>query len=350
MNGFQLDAGARLALDVALGTASAMGDERCGTEYLLFGIVATAEKDVAELMELFALDTLRVERAISMIRGDERGPEREAGEDLPLSPRAQIALDVRPVSGNERRSAFDLIVAMLHDPRSGAATVLRRLGVRVGEVRRLAELGAARLDRAEVEDLITALDRRTERHLGWWGPTVEGPVERVPLPDNRPLVLARSETAVASLEGVVAGPDGFGFTVNVVSCADWILPPTWEPSECLVPGVGPLHRSDPDVVTIDLRYSDGGLVSNRLPEPRYRSDPPTRGTLVMLGTRTIVDDRNDRRVAARRSETSEWWAWPLPPSGEVTLMFEWRSEALHGSATLEAGEIVARATVLRDRN
>ena len=42
MTGLQLDAGARMALDVALGTAGAMGDERCGTEYLLFGAVATA--------------------------------------------------------------------------------------------------------------------------------------------------------------------------------------------------------------------------------------------------------------------------------------------------------------------
>lgn len=347
MTGFQLDAGARMALDVALGTAGAMGDERCGTEYLLFGLVATAEAEVAELMELFALDTLRVERAIGTIRSESRIVEDVPLEDPPLSPRAQIAIDGQPLSGGERRTPFDLLVAILHDPRSGAATVLRRLGVKVGEVRRLAELGAAGLARNEVEDLIAALDRRTDRHLSWWGPTIDGPVARVDLPNNRPLVIARSETAVASLDGLVAGPDGFGFTVKLVSCDDWMLPPTWEPAESLLPGFGATHRLDPDVVTIDLRFADGTLLSNRLPEPRFRSDAPIQGTLVRLGTRSLIDDRNDRRVAARRSETCEWWAWPLPPPGDVTLLVEWRSEALRGKITIAADDIMSRAVALR---
>ena len=349
MTGFQLDAGARLALDVALGTAGAMGDEQCGTEYLLFGLVATAQRELAELMELFALDTLRVERAIGMIRGDRRIVEDVPLHDPPLTPRAQIAIDAPSLSGGDRRTAFDLLVAILHDPRSGAATALRRLGVKVGEVRRLAELGAAGLARDEVEDLISALDRRTDRHLSWWGPTADGPVARVDLPNNRPVVVARSETAVASLEGLVAGPDGFGFTIRLVSCDDWMLPPTWEPAESLLPGLGATHRLDPDVVTIDLRFADGSLLSNRVPDARFRSDPPTQGTLVKLGTRSVVDDRNDRRAAARRSETCEWWAWPLPPPGDVTLLVEWRSEALRGTITLAAADITSRAVALRER-
>ncbi len=350
MTGFQLDAGARLALDVALGTAGAMGDERCGTEYLLFGLAATANGEMAELMELFALDNQRVERAINSMRDDRRVVERDDINDPPLSIRAQIAIHANSKAGGERRSPFDLLVGVLHDPRSGAATVLRHLGVRVDEVRRMAQLGAARLGRKEVDDLIAALDRRTERHLSWWGPAADGPVARVPLPNGRALVVARSDTAVASLEGVVAGPDGFGLTVALASCDNWLLPPSWEPPESLVPGFGVQHRLEPDVVTVDIRYADGSLLSNRSPEPRWRSDAPSLGTLVKLGTRSLVDDRNDRRVAAHRSETSEWWAWPLPPDGPVTVLLEWRAEALRGSVALDASDIVERASSLRRRH
>ena len=349
MTGFQLDAGARLALDVALGTAGACGDDRCGTADLLFGIVAPAEADRAELLALFALDSLRVERAVGTVRGVEPVERGRVFRDPPLTPRAQIALDSPSRSGSERRTVFDVLAVSLQDPRSGAATVLRRLGVKVGEVRRLAELGASDLARAEVDDLIQALDRRGERHLAWWGPSIDGTVARVGLPNDRALVVARSETAVASIENVVAGPDGFGFSLNLVSCGDWMLSPVWAPPEDLVPGLGVSHRLDPDVVTCDLRFSDGTLLSNRYPSSRWRSDPPERGALVPLGTRSVVDDRNDRRLPARRSDTAEWWVWPLPPPGEVTFVIEWRSEALRGSAALDTEAITRPATALRHR-
>ena len=66
-----------------------------------------------------------------------------------------------------------------------------------------------------------------------------------------------------------------------------------------------------------------------------------------LGSRSVVDDRNDRRFAARRSETAEWWVWPLPPSGRLELRFEWPAEALSGVIDLSADEINAQAAVLR---
>lgn len=338
-----------MALDVALGTAGAMGDERCGTEYLLFGVVATAQGDLAEMLRLFALDTLRVERAIRTIRGDRHDIEPGPVDDPPLSPRAQVALHTATHSGGERRSSFDLLVGMVQDPRSGAATVLRHLGVRVGEVRRLAELGAARLGEHEVQGLIEALDRRSTPHMPWWGPAADAPVARIALPNRRALVVARSASAVASLDGLVAGPDGFGFTLTIVSCDDWLLPPVWEPPEDLLPGFGVAHRVDPDVVTVDLRYHDGILVSNRRPELRWRSDPPEQGALVKLGTRSLVDDRNDRRSSARRSETSDWWAWPLPPAGPVTVLVEWRAESLRGSIDIDAGEILEASSSFGER-
>lgn len=349
MSGFALEADARLALDVALGTAAAMGDEHCGTEHLLFGIVATASGEIAELSELFALDNLRVERALTALRAHHCSPGVADPVDPPLSTRSEIALHSTPMAGDGRLSSFDLLVASLTDPRSGAATVLRTLGVRIGDVRRLAELGAARLDRAEVEGLIAALDRRSDPHRPWWGPAGDAPVARVSVdePDRR--LLGRSETAVATLDGIVAGPDGFGITITISSCDHWVLPPRWEPEEELIPGIGAFHASAPDVVNIDLRFGDDRLVTNRNPTTRWRADEPMSGALVRLGTRSVIDDRNDRRLAARRAETSEWWIWPIPPNGRLQLSIDWPAEAITGMIDLDAEEIRAKAAALRTR-
>jgi hypothetical protein len=336
-----------MALDVALGTASAMGDERCGTEYLLFGAVATASGDMAELCELFALDTARVERAVVALRGHRFEPRAEGHEDPPLSPRAEVALHGKSLSGDDRRSAFDVVLATLQDPRSGAATVLRHLGVRLGEMRRLVELGAARLDPQEVENLIAALDRRGRGHHSWWGPDAESGVARIGLPNHRPLLVARSATAEFTLDAVVAGPDGFGLTVTVTSLGDWILPPVWESIEVLNPGVGAEHRLAPEVVTLDLTYPDGTQVSNRGTGPRWRSDVPTPGTLVRLGTRKVVEDRNDRRRPVRHTETTEWWAWPIPTEGDVRLDLRWPAESVDGFVELDGAAIAGRSAALR---
>ncbi len=346
MSSFHLDAGARLVLDVAFGTAGAMGDEHCGTEYILFGIVATAADEMAELNELFALNTMRVERAVKSLRAH-RCTGLDGDEDPPLSTRAEIALYKQPLSGAALRGPFDLLVAILADPRSGAATVLRNLGVRTGEIRRLAELGAAKLNQSEVEGLIAALDRRDDAHRPWWGPSADAPVVRVSLPASKATLLGRSETAVATLDGLVAGPDGFGITVTLTSCDRWMLPPRWEPEETLIPGFGAIHRAAPDVVTIDLRFGDERVVSNRSPSSRWRADEPHEGALVRLGARSVVDERNDRRVAARRAETTDWWVWPLPSDGPLQLVFEWPAEALSGVIDLDAEEINTHAARLR---
>lgn len=347
MTGLRLDAGARMALDVALGTASAMGDERCGTEYLLFGAVATASGDMAELCELFALDTARLERAIVAIRGHRFEPVAEGHADPPLSPRAELTLHGPSLSGGDRRSVFDVLLGCMGDPRSGAATVLRHLGVRLGEIRRLVELGAARLDRHEVENLISALDRRDDSHHSWWGPDADAGVARIGLPNRRPQLIGRSETAELTLDAVVAGPDGFGLTITVTSLGDWVLPPVWESIEYLSPGVGAEHRLAPEVVTIDLRYPDGTHVSNRDGNHRWRSDMPMPGALVRLGTRRTVEDRNDRRRPVRHVETTEWWVWPLPIEGVVGLEVGWPAEAVSGAVDLDGAAIAGRAAALR---
>ncbi len=346
MSGFLLDAGARRSLDVALGTAAAMGDERCGTEHLLFGVIATARGDMAELATVFALDTLRLERSIHILRSHRYAEREELTGDPPLSERARHVLIGPSLSRHENRSPFDLLVGMIEDSKSGAVTVLRHLGVRRTDIRRLAELGAARLGRSEVKDLMAALDRRIGRHQPWWGPAVDAPVTHIPLPDRSPVEITRSRSAIATLDGLVAGPDGFGLTLTFSSRQSWVLPPIWEAREELVPGVGVSHRLEPDVVELELRYVDGSVLSNRAPASRWSAERPA-GALVKLGQQSSLQSRNDRRIAEQRTDTCEWWAWPVPVGGELILDLAWPAEAIRGSLRIDGTELARNAQQMR---
>jgi len=345
MSGFELDAEARGAVDVAVGMAASMGDERCGTEHLLFGVVATADAELSRLIELFALDTARVERAVSVLRQEWCVPLDRPIPDPPFSTRAELALYSKPSTGDPV-SVFDMLLGCMADPRSGACSVLRHLGVKPGEVRRLAELGAARLNSAEVEHLVGVLDRRGDRHYGWWGPAVGTGVAKVDLEPGPSVVLATSDSAVLTLESVVAGDDGFGITLVLASTDNWLLPPRWEPIEELIPGLGARHQASPDVVTIDIAYDDGKIITNREPLPRFRRDVPVNGSLTLLGTRQVIEDRRDRRVPEQRVESADWWAWPIPPSGIVSIAVTWAAESIHGAVELDAAAIRGCASAL----
>lgn len=346
MSELELGSGALLALDVAKGMAAATGDERCGTEHLLFGIVATSNTEMGSLTDLFALDKSRVERAIAVLREQRCLPVVEPLPELPLSTRAELALYGRHSLGDDL-GPFDLLLGCLSDPRSGASSVLRHLGIRPGEIRRLAELGAVKLTKAEVQRLVGSLDRRSDRHNGWWGPTTDAGVAPVEIPGGPSVVLAESQSAVLTLDNVVAGNDGFGVTLTVRSKTNWLLPPRWEPAEELVPGFGARHEVSPDVVTIDMVYADGTTLTNREPMPRFRRDRPTKGSLALMGTRREIETRRDRRFPDQRSDTAEWWAWPLPTAGLVTLAVRWGAEALRGVVDIDALSIRGSAESVR---
>ncbi len=346
MSEFELEARARLALDVALGMAAAMGDERCGTEHLLFGLVATSDTEMSNLTDLFVLDKTRVERSVATLRQQWCTPTDQPGAERPLSIRAELALYVRPLTGSAL-SPFDVLLGTLADPRSGASSVLRSLGVRPGEVRRLAELGAARLTSEEVERLIGTLDRRVANYNGWWGPRSDSQVARVDVESGPTVVLASSNSAELTLNGVVAGEEGFGFTLKITSTDNWLLPPRWEPGEELVPGLGARHEFSPDVVSLDLAYGDGTMLSNREPSRRFRRDCPTDGVLTLLGTRREVEETMDRRVPVQRSDSADWWVWPLPPKGIVTVAVNWPAESIHGVVDLDSSNINNSALAVR---
>ncbi len=342
-----LDDAARLALDVALGTAAALGDSQCGTEYLLFGIFATARGEMAEVGELFVLDELRIERAIQKLRdGNFNGAEYDG--DPPLSRRARVAARTKRFDGTGPTGVFEMLSGALEDDTSGACTALRELGVRPEEVRRLAAYGTRHLSKDEAALLLEMLDRRAVgRHRAWWGPMPDSRI--VPLRAGRWEILevGRSASAVAHIDGLAVTCDGFGLSLRVESLRPWVLPPTFEPPEILVPGGSPLHRVGPEMFRIELTFADGERVTNRVPVGRWRDEQPPTPVLVPLSSRTEITRNNDRRRTEHRVITTQWWVWPLPAQGTVEVRVDWPAEVLSGIAAFDARPLLETASTLR---
>lgn len=342
-----LDDAARIAIDVALGTAAALGDHQCGTEYLLLGIFATARGEMAEVGELFVLDELRIERAIQKLRADScNGAEYDG--DPPLTPRARNAARTKRFDGSGPTGVFELLSGALEDDNSGACAALRELGVRPEEVRRLAAYGTRHLSKDEAALLLEMLDRRaTDRHRPWWGPTPDDRI--VPLRAGRWEVLevGRSASATAHIDGLAVTSDGFGLSLRVESLRPWVLPPMFEPPEILVPGGRPEHRVGPEMFRIELIFADGERVTNHQPVQRWRDDMPPGPVLVPLSSRTEITRNNDRRRTEHRLVTTQWWVWPLPAPGTVEVRVDWPAEVLSGIAAFDARPLLDTASSLR---
>jgi hypothetical protein len=342
-----LDEPARIAIDVALGTAAALGDHECGTEYLLLGIFATARGEMSEVGELFVLDELRIERAIQKLReGNFNGAEYDG--DPPLTTRARRAARTKRFDGSGPTGVFELLSGALDDDVSGACQVLRELGVRPEEVRRLAAYGTRHLTREEAASLLEMLDRRaTDRHRPWWGPM---PASRiVPLRAGRWEILevGRSASAMAHIDGLAVTSDGFGFSLRVESLRAWVLPPAFEPSEILVPGGRSHHRMGPEMFRIELVFADGERVNNRQPAHRWRDERPDGPVLVPLSSRAEITRNNDRRRTEHRVVTTQWWVWPLPAPGTIEVRVDWPAEVLSGTAGFDARPLLDMATAMR---
>ncbi|HEV8299080.1 MAG TPA: Clp protease N-terminal domain-containing protein [Acidimicrobiales bacterium] len=342
-----LDDAARLALDVALGTAAALGDRECGTEYLLLGIFATARAEMAEVGELFVLDELRIERAIQKIRdGNFSGAEYDG--DPPLSVRARAAARTRRHDGTGPTGVFELLAGVLADEASGACSVLRELGVRPEEVRRLAAYGTRHLTKEEAAVLLEMLDRRSaERHRPWWGPAPEARVVPVRIAGGHELEVARSVSAVATIDDLVTSGEGFSLSLRIESLRPWVLPPALEPPEILVPGRPPTHRVGPDMLRFEIVFADGDRVSNLQPVERWRIERPTSPTLVPLSSRTEITRTNDRRRVEHRVIVTQWWVWPLPAAGTIEVRLDWPAEVLSGLVSFDGRPLLDTASRLR---
>ena len=335
-----LDQRARLALDVAIGTAGASGDPQCGTEHLLFGLIATADKEMGELSDLFALNTLRIERGLrELAPASAVGPL--TGSRPGLSTRAQRALTNPHRDGDSLVAPFDVLYEILGDEGSGASQVLRALGVRIDEVRRLAGYGMRRLSPEQIESVITSLNRRSDaNHRPWWGPSAEEQLTTMaPTPDG-PLELARSRTTIVTLRTVAGGQDGFGFTLCLESTEPWLLDPVLVPGELLVPGQGSKALLGPDLVRVELTFADGSVVDNRAPVARYERERPFGGRLVLLGHRREVTKLNDRRHPLRQLVIADWWVHPRPAAGTIQFRVDWPAESVSGLGSFDARALV----------
>jgi hypothetical protein len=337
---YSLDDHAQLALEVAKHAALANGDSRCGTEYLLYGLVATARGEITELIELFALNTLRVDRAIERLL-ESRPGDLASLVDPALTERAIAALRTPRVDGDGPTGTFELLHGLLEDDRSGACAVLRDLGVQPPEARRLVSYGIRHLSRDEIDDLLTTLDRRTTDHCPWWGPDPSGRIDAIRTPGLVPVHLGSSDSARLDLTAFGTDGFGFGFTMTVRSLRTWVLPPVFAPEEALVPGQGAQYNAGPDFLLLQIVLPDGSTLDNRAVFDRFSSAQPDAPRLLGLGQRDEHIHLNDRRQHDQHVITGDWWVWPQPMPGPVEIRVDWPAEAVSGSATVDIATLSA---------
>ena len=335
-NEFNLDEAAGLALDVALHAARANGDTYCGTEYILYGLVATARGDLVELTELFTLNTLRIDRSIDRLIEQRRPGLQDMATRPMLSRRSKAALATPRIDQTGPTGCFELLHGLLLEDQSGACSVLRDLGVNPCEARRLVSYGLRHLSREEVDELIATLDRRGQLHQPWWGPNGREQIRPVPLPGRLAIPLADSASARVELTAIGTDGAGFGFTITTRSLCNWVLPPVFVPVEALIPGRGSAPVDGPDFFLLQLTMPDGSVIDNRHVEPRYSAEAPARPRLVRLGQRDETTTLNDRRRHDQHVITSDWWVWPQPGPGALELRVDWPAESITGAASLDS--------------
>ena len=343
---FDLDADAGRALFVALEVAGAIGDDQCGTEYLLHGIMASPSGDVAELAGIFALDPMRIERGIQTLRQHRFSLDHDGPGHPPLTARAQRALLTPRADGSGPTGVFEMLHGLIEDEASGACQVLRELGVRPAELRRLVAYGTRHLDSDQLDELLSTLDRRRAAHRPWWGPEPGIEMETLAFDNGEPLEVARSESATVSLRTIAVTDSGFGITLGIESLRPWLLPPVLAPPDVLVPGQNALVDLGPEFFYVSVRFADGGHVSNVRLWPRWTADEPTGNVLVAVGSRTEHINLNDRRRGDHQVITADWWSWPLPADGPMDLQVRWPAEALSGTVRVDGRPVLAAARAL----
>lgn len=336
---FDIDEQARLALDVARHAALANGDSHCGTEYLLYGLVATGRGSIVELSDLFALNVLRIDRAIErLVETRKRKGIFVEGAPL-LSLRARTALSTPRLDGTRPSGTYEVLHGLLADDDSGACEVLRYLGVVPDEARRLVSYGIQHLSQNEVDELISSLDRRAPDTKPWWGPAPSRRLRAIAIDGRSTIPVAESESATVEVTAVGSDGRGFGFTLTTTSRRSWVLPPLFVPNESLIPGLGARYSDGPDFFLLQLILPDGSVMDNRQIAERYAASPPTEPRLLRLGQRDERTSLNDRRLADQHVVVTDWWAWPLPDVGTVELRISWPAESIVGTISFDVAQL-----------
>ncbi len=338
-DGFDLDDEARLALNVARHAALANGDPHCGTEYLLYGLIATAKGDMTELAELFALNTMRIDLGIERLLAHRAAAGVTMSGPPQLSIRATQALMTPRLDHDGSTGPFEVLHGVLADDDSGACRVLRDLGVTADDARRLVAYGIRHLSKAEVDDLIATLDRRAGNHEAWWGPSSSSRLQPVVPGVNLPVVIAESATARIEMTAIATDGVGLGFTTTTRSLRPWVLPPVFIPEESLVPGEGARYSDGPDFFLLQVHTIDGFVVDNRSVDVRFRSERPDQARLIQLGQREERTSLNDRRQADQTVITVDWWMWPVPAldsstTSQIEMRVDWPAESVNGARAI----------------
>lgn len=335
---FALDDPAQLALEVARHAALANGDSHCGTEYLLYGLVATARGEVVELMDLFTLNTLRVDRAIERFI-ERRGIDPMHAGAPRLTQRAVSALNTPRLDGTAPTGIFELLHGVLADDDSGACSVLRDLGVQPVEARRLVSYGMRHLSKDEVDALLASLDRRGTDHRGWWGPDPRRRVVAVDASSTLPMVIASSDSAQVEVTALGSDGEGLGFTLTVRSLRSWVLPPVFLPEEALIPGQGAEYNNGPDFFLLQITLPDGTVLDNRTVNDRFSASTPPASRLQRIGQRNELVSLNDRRQPDRHVITGDWWLWPMLDTDSITISVDWPAEAVSGQRNIALSSV-----------
>lgn len=332
-----LDDEAQLALSVGLHSAIANGESVCGTDYLLYGLVVTAKADLADLADVFALNPLRVDHAIDRLM-EKRLSLGGTGDGSPrLSEEAIVALQTPRLDGDGPTGVFEVMKGAIAHDDSNACIILRDLGIVPDKVRRLVDYGAKHLTPEQVQDLLSSLDRRDEKHRPWWGPSSD---DRLSWSKGPTTAIARSESAQATLSGVFVEGDGVGLRLSVTSTSNWLLPPVFIPQESLVPGEGAVYNDGPDFLLVRMDMADGTVIDNRAAGDRFCEAEPERPRIVLLRQKREIISFNDRRLAAKELVIADLWAWPSGPDARFQLSVDWPAESLSGSIALDiAGQV-----------
>jgi hypothetical protein len=151
-------------------------------------------------------------------------------------------------------------------------------------------------------------------------PAWERPGTVIPGSVPAELILARTDEVAVAVGSVRAYPNGFEFTVHVRARRADDAVGDFDPFERL--GYGRERRAPHDALRLGVLYADGRRTATTAGHPLKRDD--NAENLILRHGGGGGDDR---------SWDSDFWVYPLPPAGPVTLVASWLE---HGIAETRA--------------
>jgi hypothetical protein len=138
-------------------------------------------------------------------------------------------------------------------------------------------------------------------------------------------MLARTDELALALLDIVAYSTGFGLKLVLRFRPD----ADFDPRSMMMQ----MHGGDPDELRFGIAFSDGRKATNLGPRRPPSEDPPE-----------ISLSRGGGGGGGSRGWEFNFWVYPLPPPGPITLALEWPARGLAESRhELDAGAILEAA-------